>query len=297
MSHDLQRAISALVSDEWSVTGQSRVGGGCISDAYQVQVTGPDGKTSRLFVKSNDATFLDNFEAECDGLTRLAETGAIRVPEPLAVGHVANQAWLIIRWIDQASRSTDFFERFGRALAQMHRCTSGHQIGLPRDNYLGAASQINQSTATWTEFVANHRIGYQVQWASDQGLADRELVSDCEAIIARLDELLAGRPNSTCLLHGDLWSGNYLCDSQGFPVILDPAVYYGCPEAEFGMLRLFGSCPTDFYESYEQESPLNAGWQRRVSVYVLYHLLNHLNLFGRGYYDQCRSLAKEILRG
>lgn len=297
MSHDLKRAISALVGDEWNVTGQSRVGGGCISDARQVQVAGADGRTSRLFVKSNDATFLDNFEAECDGLTRLAETGVIRVPEPLAVGCVENQSWLITQWIDEASPSSGFFERFGRALAQMHRCTSGHQIGLPRDNYIGAASQINRPTTTWNEFVANHRIGYQVQWASDQQLADRELVKDCEAVVARLDEILAGRPTATSLLHGDLWSGNYLSDAEGYPVILDPAIYYGCPEAEFGMLRLFGSCPTDFYDAYQQESPLNAGWQRRVSVYVLYHLLNHLNLFGKGYYDQCRSLAKEILRG
>jgi fructosamine-3-kinase len=111
-----------------------------------------------------------------------------------------------------------------------------------------------------------------------------------------MDQLLAGRDPQTSLLHGDLWSGNYLCDCEDRPVVIDPAVYYGCREAEFGMLRLFGSCPDDFYESYMETFPLPGGWQHRVSVYVLYHLLNHLNLFGSGYHDQCKRLAAEILR-
>jgi fructosamine-3-kinase len=122
------------------------------------------------------------------------------------------------------------------------------------------------------------------------------LQRDCEQIIDLMDDLLEGREDQTSLLHGDLWSGNYLCDREGDAVIIDPAIYYGCREAEFGMLRLFGSCPGDFYESYLDTFPLPAGWQRRVSVYVLYHLLNHLNLFGTGYRSQCQRLAAEILR-
>ena len=110
-----------------------------------------------------------------------------------------------------------------------------------------------------------------------------------------MDDLLAGRDDQTSLIHGDLWSGNYLCDSEGGPVIIDPAVYYGCREAEFGMLKLFGSCPNEFYEAYDDVFPRRDGCQRRTDVYVLYHLLNHLNLFGRGYLDHCRQVAAEVL--
>ena len=110
-----------------------------------------------------------------------------------------------------------------------------------------------------------------------------------------MEQLLAGSESSTSLLQGDLWSGNYLCDNAGTAVLIDPAVYYGNREAEFGMLRLFGSCPGRFYDAYQEAFPLAGGWQQRVNVYVLYHLLNHLNLFGRGYHSQCCETAAEIL--
>lgn len=296
MTQDLQTAISMLMGNQWRLKNQRRVGGGCISEAQQVSVASTAGEHSCWFVKCNDDTFLDNFKAESDGLRRLSETQSIRVPRPLAVGLAAGRSWLVLEWIEQAGRQQERFEQFGRALAELHRCTSGTQIGLDRDNYLGASKQINQPAASWVGFVANHRLGFQIQWASEQRLADRELIRDCEQIIANLDVILEGRPAQTSLIHGDLWSGNYLIDTSGSPVILDPAVYHGCREAEFGMLRLFGGCPPSFYDAYQAEFPLAAGWQRRVSVYVLYHLLNHLNLFGRGYHDRCRSLAAEILR-
>ena len=111
-----------------------------------------------------------------------------------------------------------------------------------------------------------------------------------------MPELLQGRDDETSLLHGDLWSGNYLCDERGEPVVIDPAVYRGCREAEFGMIRLFGACPPTFERAYCDTFPLPDGWHRRVSVYVLYHLLNHLNLFGSGYLGQCHQVTDEILR-
>jgi fructosamine-3-kinase len=220
----------------------------------------------------------------------------IGVPKPIAVGHVGNAAWLVTEWVEQGSAGKGFYQRFGRALAGLHRCTLGDHIGLDHENFLGSARQINTPRDTWNEFVAAHRIGFQTRWAIDQGLAGAALQRDCEQIIDLMDDLLEGREDQTSLLHGDLWSGNYLCDREGDAVIIDPAIYYGCREAEFGMLRLFGSCPGDFYESYLDTFPLPAGWQRRVSVYVLYHLLNHLNLFGTGYRSQCQRLAAEILR-
>ncbi len=271
------------------------VGGGCISDAKHVLIRETSGSTRSLFVKTNDPSFLDNFQCEADGLSQLRDAQAIRVPEVVDVFESAGRVWLVSEWIQQGRRGSDFFENFGRGLADLHRQTAGRQIGWERDNYLGAARQINTPCDDWPEFVAKFRIGFQIRWACEQGVADSCLQTDCEKIIDRIDQLLQGRDDTVSLLHGDLWSGNYLCDESGQPVIIDPAVHHGCREAEFGMLKLFGSCPREFYEAYQQTWPLPGGWQRRVSVYVLYHLLNHLNLFGTGYLGQCHQTAAAIL--
>jgi fructosamine-3-kinase len=272
------------------------VGGGCISQASRATVWDDAGCCRVVFVKSNAASFLDNFQAEREGLIRLGQPGTIRVPRPLALGVAEQRAWLVTEWIEPGQRPRDFYARLGRNLAELHRATLGDRIGLEQDNFLGASPQCNAPTGSWVEFVAVQRIGIQLRWASERGLADAALRRDVSRIVASMDRLLVGRDPATSLLHGDLWSGNYLCDSSGEPVLVDPAVYHGCREAEFGMLRLFGACPPEFDDAYQETFPLPAGWQSRVNVYVLYHLLNHLNLFGRGYHDQCLRLAAEILR-
>ena len=305
---EVQQALSSLLPSPVAVLEEQPVSGGCISEAKRVLVR--DGRGSRIdyFVKSNRLAFLENFHAEWDGLKRLASTDAIRVPHPIAVGEAGQRAWLILEWIEQQRPSQDFFPRFGRGLADLHRVTLGDRIGLERDNFLGSAPQINSCEkqidsggdappqVLWPQFFAGRRIEFQLRWATDQGLADAKLRRDVGRIVQEMDRLLAGSESSTSLLHGDLWSGNYLCDTEGAAVLIDPALYYGNREAEFGMLRLFGSCPARFYDAYHDTFPLAVGWQRRVNVYVLYHLLNHLNLFGRGYHNQCCETAAEILR-
>lgn len=258
------------------------------------------GKRS-VFAKANAPSFVDNFRSEWDGLTALAATKSILIPKPIAVGTSAARSWLITEWVETRPRPENFFSDFGRQLAELHRVTAGRQIGWPRDNFLGAASQSNTATASWVDFVAQNRIVYQLRWANDQQRVDTELCRQGEAIVAAMPNLLAGRADETSLLHGDLWSGNYLFGATdenrcGVPVIIDPAVYYGCREAEFGMLKLFGSCSPAFYHAYQNAWPLADGWQRRINVYILYHLLNHLNLFGSGYLGQCHHVASEILR-
>jgi protein-ribulosamine 3-kinase len=292
---DLACSLTKLIPSIESVEGCSSVGGGCISQACQVRVRYQTGDAGFLFVKSNAESFLDNFQAEWDGLVRLNQAEAIRVPEPITVGIADGRAWLVLQWINQGTRGVSFFESFACRLAALHCSTLGNQVGLARDNYLGSAVQINTPCEDWAEFFAEYRIGYQIRWAAQRGVDDR-LKRDCEQIVSRMPQLLDGRDRQTSLLHGDLWSGNYLCDDSLAPVLIDPAVYHGCREAEFGMLQLFGGCPPSFYEAYQQQFPMPDGWQRRVQVYVLYHLLNHLNLFGSGYLGQCRSVAAEILR-
>jgi fructosamine-3-kinase len=293
---NLDQSLRKLIPTTSEVIESQPVGGGCISDARRVSVRDESGRARTLFVKTNEASFLDNFHAEWDGLIRLSEPDMIGVPGPIAVGEVEDRAWLVTEWVEQGPRGGDFFAKFGQNLARLHESTLGRQIGLDRDNYLGSAQQVNSPCDSWVEFFADQRIGFQLRWAVEQNLADSSLRENCERIVQNMDRLLEGRDDQTSLLHGDLWSGNYLCNSAGQPTIIDPAIYYGCREAEFGMLRLFGSCPAAFYDAYTETLPLPGGWQQRVSVYVLYHLLNHLNLFGGGYLDQCRTLSAEILR-
>ncbi len=291
----IRRALQQLIPNINSVGDCQTVGGGCISDANRVTVVDNSLGVRELFVKSNDASFLDNFQCEWDGLRRLSATRVIGVPDPIAVGVVDGRAYLITGWINQQHAGNHFFADFGRALADLHRATLGTRVGLDQDNYLGAARQINSPPRSWVEFFAANRIEFQLRWAIDQRRADNALQRDCQQIIDSMDHILCGRDESTSLLHGDLWSGNYLCGPNGQPFVIDPAVYYGCREAEFGMLKLFGSCPESFYSAYIDRFPLPAGWRRRADVYVLYHLLNHLNLFGGGYLGQCRSVAADIL--
>lgn len=297
MLQQLDQILTSLLQTPCEVIGHRQVGGGCISEAMRVTLSAENAAQSHLFVKRNDASFLDNFECEAAGLRELADAKAIHVPSPMAVGCTHQQAWLVTKWIETSSPPSNFHETFGQQLADLHRKTAGTEIGWQRDNYLGAARQTNVATTTWPEFVAEHRLGFQIRWATDQGQVDRRLRRDVERIIDDIPNLLHGRIDETSLLHGDLWSGNYLSDATGNPVIIDPAIYRGCREAEFGMIRLFGSCPPTFYEAYQQAFPLPDGCWRRVNVYVLYHLLNHLNLFGQGYLSQCHSVAAEILCG
>lgn len=297
---EVSSAVCQLIDPSTRISQVRLLGGGCISHAMQIALMSDRLGNRTLFAKSNTPSFTDNFKCEWDGLTALAATESISVPRPIAMGTAAERSWLITEWVETRPQTEQFFGEFGRQLAELHRATASTQVGWPRDNFLGAATQRNTATDSWVEFVAQNRIGYQLQWAVDQQRADAKLRRQGEAIVAAMPDLLSGRADETSLLHGDLWSGNYLFgstheDLANGPVIIDPAVYNGCREAEFGMLKLFGSCPPEFYDAYQATWPLADGWKRRVNIYVLYHLLNHLNMFGSGYLGQCHHVASDIL--
>ena len=293
-------ALAELLGAPVEIGHVRSLSGGCISDVVVVSIENAHelNLLDQLVVKRNSASMEDNFRCEFEGLQALAETQTIRVPSPLHVGVVGGDAFLIMEYVqaDVGRYHTQCFESFGKDLARLHRATSGQTIGWKRDNYLGAAKQKNPSCELWYEFFADQRIGFQTRWAIDQGIVDSQLKSDCERIQSRMQELLDGRQETTSLLHGDLWSGNYLFDAEGEAVLLDPAVYRGCREAEWGMIGLFGGCPIAFEEAYQCEWAMAEGWKRRSMIYRLYHQLNHLNLFGRSYLEGCKSTAREILR-
>jgi fructosamine-3-kinase len=177
----------------------------------------------------------------------------------------------------------DYWIAFGHQMAALHNHT--HQkFGFETDNYIGSTPQPNPWTEDGYQFYAEHRFVFQAELSAKRGLLNAGEVEQVRALAQRLPELVPAQPAS--LLHGDLWGGNAMADRDGRPAIIDPAVYYGWAEADLAMTALFGGFTGEFYSAYNQVRPLADGWRDRFSLYNLYHLLNHLNLFGRGYYGQ-----------
>ncbi|QEG42404.1 fructosamine kinase family protein [Roseimaritima ulvae] len=281
------------------------LGGGCISATARWRLD--DGR--ELMVKSDHADRRNMLQAEAQGLRALAAAQTIRVPRVVAEGQddSSGQAFLVSEFVRSTTLTADpaarnnFFTRFAQQLADLHRPpTDGEGAGEEKtfgwrtDNFIGATAQANTPHRSWADFFASQRLEPQLQLARQHNLASPRLIRNIQRILAQLDSLLAGHDEPPALIHGDLWSGNYLCDEDHQPVLIDPAVYRADREAEFGMLQLFGSCPRRFYEAYQEAYPLSDGWQQRTQLYQLYHLLNHLNLFGGGYLQQCEALAQKI---
>jgi protein-ribulosamine 3-kinase len=246
------------------------VGGGCIHECYRVEIGG-----RRFFLKTNDESHADNFVAEADGLAALRSAG-MRAPEPVSHGAAGGSAYLLLEFLVlQGERD---FAALGRMLAEAHR-RPGPRFGWSRDNYIGATPQSNGWCDDWAEFWRERRLRPQLALAKRNGFdfPDEEFLS-----------LLEEHRPPPSVLHGDLWSGNAGFTQQG-PVVFDPAVYYGDREADLAMSELFGGFPREFYEAYGEAYPLDAGYARRKHLYNLYHLLNHLNLFGAGYLGQVQE--------
>lgn len=251
--------------------------GGCIHQCYRVTIAGV-----RRFLKTNEARYADAFAAEADGLAALRSAG-MAAPAPLAHGLTGAQAYLLLEFLE-LEKSGDF-AALGRMLAAAHR-KAGPRFGWQRDNYLGTTPQANGWCEDWAEFWLERRLRPQVELAKRNGF---------NVDLPPLDRL-AGHEVKPSLLHGDLWSGNAGFTVRG-PVVFDPAVYYGDREADLAMTELFGGFPREFYAAYHEAWPLDPGYERRKPLYSLYHLLNHLNLFGGGYLGQVRSTLRLLPGG
>jgi protein-ribulosamine 3-kinase len=286
-----QKQIISIVQSaiQKNVLSLSPLSGGSIASSYRVEL---ENKQS-LFVKVSPQ-HLDMFMKEANGLLELQKTNAIRIPEIIFV----NEDILILEFLPVSSptRRTLFFEQFGKQLAKVHRCTS-EQFGFYENNFIGSAPQKNLPLmSSWKDFFAINRLEFQFHLAEQNGYNDQEIVSLFHKLEQQIDRLIPDDGESPALLHGDLWSGNYLCLENDVPAIIDPAVYYGHREADLAMTMLFGGFSEAFYDSYHEAFPLNDGWKRRCEIYKLYHLLNHLNLFGEGYYSQVIETMKFLLK-
>lgn len=275
---------------EASFASASGVRGGCISTTEIWQLA--DGR--RVFAKHETTDQAEMLRAEADGLIALAASGTLAVPKVFGDGvvTVGDRALLLSQCVATGRGGRGYYETFGRQLAELHRAgVQEERFGWHRDNFLGRTPQPNRVAERWADFFAHQRLEFQLRRAVDAGLATKRLSTGVARIVDAIDRWLPESGEPPALIHGDLWSGNYLADTDGVVWVIDPAVYRADREAEFGMICLFGGCPERFFEAYHESYPFRDRWRERVELYKLYHLLNHLNLFGGSYLDGCQRIA------
>jgi fructosamine-3-kinase len=284
----LSAAISSATGARLRPTPATRVHGGCINESYRWEsADGP------LFVKVAVAASLAMLEAEAVGLDELAQANAVRVPAVRAVGVSGEQAYLALEWLELGSASPACEARLGEQLAWQHR-VSAPRFGWHRDNTIGSTPQPNARSDDWVSFFRERRLAFQLDLARRNG-HDGALLNRGARLLELMGAFFASHRPVPSLLHGDLWGGNWAADASGNPVLFDPAVYYGDREADIAMTRLFGGFGNAFYTAYHATWPLDQAAGSRRALYNLYHVLNHLNLFGGGYREQAQAMIDRLL--
>ncbi|MEN9259560.1 MAG: fructosamine kinase family protein [Thermostichus sp. HHBFW_bins_43] len=297
----MQRIWQAILRQLSETTGETlssaqvhSVGGGSINATYRLS----DGRQA-YFVKlarSGGVGALEMFAAEAAGLQTLAEAKAIRTPQPLLWGSDGEYAYLVLEYLELSSPRAHTASLLGSQLAQLHRTLSPNGCyGWDRHNTIGSTPQLNPWQPDWVAFYRDQRLLYQVRLAHQRGYSG-PWIQQAERLMAELEAFFQDYRPEPSLLHGDLWGGNYGALADGSPVIFDPALYYGDRETDLAMTELFGGFPAGFYRAYEQAYPLDSGYPRRKPLYQLYHLLNHLNLFGGGYLSSVSQALEQCLR-
>jgi len=280
LESELGQKISSLKS----------LSGGCISDAFRLTL---DNNFS-LFLKFNSEVKNDMFIKEANGLKEIKKSNTIRVPSVIK----ATNEFILLEFIEPGKQKKNFFEDFGRMFASMHKFSNEH-FGFYENNFIGSNEQDNiaddEEKNNWVKFYFNKRILFQVELAEKLGNSTSELRESVSALENKIEEIIGSSNDKPSLLHGDLWGGNYMVDENGNACLIDPAVYYGNREADLAMTKLFGGFNSEFYSSYNETFPLADGYEYRENIYKLYHVLNHLNLFGRSYYSQALGLIRYYL--
>jgi len=290
----LAQAIAAA-SGGASVRNRKAVSGGDINRAYALTLS--DGLT--VFMKENSKANRDFFRAEAEGLAAMAKTGAVRVPEVLASGVEKDRSFLLLSFIPSGRAGAHSMEELGHALAAMHAADTSSfmpgdsdsigRFGFAHDNYIGSGFQLNTPKDSWVTFFRECRL--RPQFARAGGYFDSAEKPRIEWLLDHLDRYLA-EPQKPSLLHGDFWAGNYMIDRDGHPWLIDPAAYVGHAEADIAMTELFGGFDSAFYGAYKEAAGLSADYADRRDLYNLYHLLNHLNLFGGGYLSSVKAILR-----
>lgn len=238
---------------------------------------------AHYFLKQNNRAPAGMFFREAQGLKTLQKVNGPFTPFVFLSG----KKFLLLENLEPSAPCKDFWPLYGRQLARLH-LNKGDRFGLAIDNYIGSNPQYNDWHWNGYEFYRLRRFIPQIVWARNQSLIDTQDVRNLERFLYRLPDIIPNQIAS--LLHGDLWSGNLITDKYGMPALVDPAVYYGWPEADLAMAELFGSYPDEFYQAYQEIRPLEHDFRSRFPIYNLYHLLNHLNMFGPSYLVQIKEI-------
>jgi protein-ribulosamine 3-kinase len=280
--------ISATTGHAFKIVSVTPIAGGDINSAYHLQ-----SRQQSYFIKLNNISLINMFEAEFIGLQEIANLQAVSVPKPILYDKTDRHAFLVLEYIEfgLASKTTD--RRLGKQLAEQHQIPQPY-YGWHRDNNIGCTPQINTQNTNWLNFWRDNRLAFQLKLAENRGYGG-QLQKFGERLCNDMGVFFGGHRTQPSLLHGDLWSGNASVDSRGQPVLFDPACYYGDREADIAMTELFGGFSQDFYASYNQIWPLDNGYKTRKHLYNLYHILNHLNLFGRGYLKQAEHIMSQLI--
>jgi fructosamine-3-kinase len=289
----IEANISKATGQDFKLTTRQGLSGGSINQAQRI-----DGKSNNeaisFFIKFNHKNRLEMFSAEAAGLAQLEQAQSIRVPKVICSGIEGSQSYLVLEHLNLTAASTGSIKQLGQNLAKLHQNTV-RQFGWQQDNTIGATKQVNTQSDNWITFWCEHRLGFQLDLAKQNG-AGRSLLNKGEKLLDAVEAFFIDYQPEPSLLHGDLWSGNYGFVENGEPVIFDPAVYYGDRETDIAMTELFGGFPREFYAAYNDAWPLDKGYVRRKTLYNLYHILNHFNLFGGGYAMQAENMLDHLSR-
>jgi protein-ribulosamine 3-kinase len=268
-------ALTQSLNQNLPVKKVEHVGGGDINHAVKVTTS-----AETFFIKWNQFPQSDIFEKEARGLDLLGNSGSIEVAKPLAFGELKGKHFLILEHLDRGRQSRYFWKEFGRNLAKLHQ-TNGTHFGLDHNNYIGRLDQKNDFNHNWIDFFVNQRINPLVSAGREKGILSRSIVQKFDTLFTKLEQIIP--EEKPALLHGDLWSGNFMCGPNGQAWLIDPAVYFGHREMELAFTQLFGGFDQRFYQSYQEAFPLIPGFDDRIEIHNLYPLLVHLNLFGSSY--------------
>jgi protein-ribulosamine 3-kinase len=283
----IREAIRSQLGSDLQLQGASIASGGMINQAATLQ-----SNKGTLFIKwNNDSNCPDLFEKEAHGL-RLLKKSPIKSPEVLGLGTVHHTYFLILSHIRSGPPKAKFWERFGQELAKQHLITH-ESYGLDHDNHIGKLPQHNSPSTDWSNFFIYQRLMPQLTLARNSGLIETSTLLDFESLFKKLPDFFPNEPPS--MIHGDLWSGNFMSDENGAPVIFDPAAHYANREVELAFTKLFGGFDSMFYTAYFDTYPVDRGFEERVDMYNLYPLLVHLNLFGSSYLASVRQALKSYL--
>jgi protein-ribulosamine 3-kinase len=274
--------------NDLQVISVTPVSGGDINEAHCLFTD-----KGMLFIKMNNAArYPGMLSAEAKGLALLSSTHTLQIPEVVAEGELEGMQYLLLEWITTGRPMQDFWLSFGRKLASLHLHTQT-QFGLDFENYIGSLPQSNLAYDDFATFYSEKRLHGLVKRLHDMRRIEDQVVLNFEKLFSRLPMLIPKEPPA--LLHGDLWAGNYLTGSNGEPVLIDPAPYYGHREMDIAMTHLFGGFEPNMLAAYQQVYPLEKGWEKRVPLFQLYPVLVHAVLFGGHYITKGVSIMRSFL--